>query len=122
MATAPAAPCWRRRGGSPRRRGTRSVGASVERVGLVAVEIVGDVELADRRGPVGMRRSRRRVGVGKVVAVLRIDGAVLHRALGLVRDVVDRVVGLAEAVHEGARRRGVEAPGRSGVVAPGRRR
>ena len=38
------------------------------------------------------------------------------------RDVVDRVVRLAEAVGEHARRRGVEAPGRGDVVAPGRGR
>ena|SRR5262245_1879965 len=38
------------------------------------------------------------IGVGIVVGRLGMDRAVLHRGLGLVRDVVDRVVRLAERV------------------------
>jgi hypothetical protein len=49
---------------------------------------------------VGMRRSRRRVGVGVVVGELRVDRAVLRRGLGLMRDVVDGVVRLAEGVRK----------------------
>jgi len=76
-------------------------GAGAERLDLVAVEVVADREGADRRRPVGMRRPRRRIGVGKVVVDLRIDRAVLHRGLGLVGDVVDGVVALAERVSTG---------------------
>jgi len=79
-------------------------GAGSERPDLVAVGVVGDGEPADGDRPVGMRRSRRRVAVGVVVGDLRIDRGVLHRGLGLVRDVVDGVVRLAEVVGEGRRR------------------
>src|SRR5262249_2699132 len=75
--------------------------AGVLRRDLVAVGVGGEVELADRGRRMGMRRSRGRVGVGVVVGDLGTDRAVLHRGLGLVGDVVDRVVRLAERLGEG---------------------
>src|SRR5262249_9690526 len=61
------------------------VAAGGEGFGLVAVGVVADGEGADRGGPVGLRAA---VGVGVVVADLRLHRAGGEGLLGLVRDVV----------------------------------
>src|SRR6266849_3835902 len=71
------------------------VGAGGEGFDLVAVGVLGDGEGADRGGPMGLRAC---VGVGVVVGGLRHAGDLL----GLLGDVVDRVVALAERVGGGA--------------------
>jgi hypothetical protein len=85
-------------------------GAGVERADLVAVGILRDVEAAD--GPMGLPGFGSRIAVGEVVADLRLHRAVDRGGLGLVRDVVDAAVALAEAVGAGAGSRGVVRPGR----------
>ena len=81
---------------------------------MVAVGVVGDVEDADGGGAVRPRRAGGRIGIGVVVADLRLHRALERGALVLARDVVDRVVALAEAVEVGLSRRGVVLPARGG--------
>jgi len=79
---------------------------------VVAVGVVGDVEGADGGRPMRARRAGSRIGIGVVIGGSRLDRALEFVRLRLARDVVDRVVALAEAVGAGLARRRLVPPGR----------